>query len=940
MKNLPSILFLLLISSFSYGQKTSTALMKKAMDESTYDIWNSIRGQQISNNGDWVVYNLKPGDGDSQLKIFNVDTKREWSFDRAKKATITNDSRFVIFQIEASQDSVKAMKRREVKKKDMPKDTLAIYNLATKSLDKIPDVKSFKVPEKWDGHFAFLRDIQTFDKKDTTIVQPKKKETKDSGTRLTIRNLGDNSDEVFEFVKAYSFSEMRNMLMFSSTGNDSTFQAGVYAYDCKKANLKPLHRGKGKYSKLTFNEKGNHAVFISDTDTTEAEMRPYELHHWSGRKDSAKVIVNNASTFLPENWIFNNNGSLRFSEDDSKLYFGVSPKPILQDENILKEEICNVEVWSHTDKYLYTQQESMLDREKKRTYLSVYDLKSRRATVLGNELVEEIRTGNEGNAKVALGYDQTPYLHLLSWEGGPAYRDVYLVDIGTGKKTLIKKKARPSSMNLSPEANYIYWYSVPDTSWMSYSIKNRQTYELTNNALGIFYDELNDRPMHPSSYRLAGWSKNDEFILIYDRYDIWKIHPEGKVKPQRLTKGRDDDQRTTYRYVRLDNEEREIDLSKELFVHYFNHVNKREGYAKINPKSLTINKMGVGDFAYSRRPRKARDSNDLLFTKSNHQVFPDLQVAKNGQFKNAIRVSDANPQQSDYKWSSVELYEWTSLDGQKLQGLLYKPDNFDPKKKYPMIVNFYERSSDRLNRHHAPARGRSTISYSFYLSRGYVIFNPDVPYRVGYPGESCYNAVIPGITSLIGEGFIDEKNIGAQGHSWGGYQIAYLVTKTNIFKCVEAGAPVVNMISAYGGIRWGSGMSRQFQYEHTQSRIGGTPWDYPVRYIENSPIFFADKIETPVLMMHNDEDGAVPWYQGIEFFTALRRLGKPVWLLNYNGEPHWAMKTANRKDFNLRMSQFFDHYLKGAAKPKWMESGVPAIQKGINQNYELLEKDK
>ena len=377
-----------------------------------------------------------------------------------------------------------------------------------------------------------------------------------------------------------------------------------------------------------------------------------------------------------------------------------------------------------------------------------------------------------------------------------------------------------------------------------------------------------------------------------------------------------------------------------MFLHFFNTKNKSESYLKVNPKSLKNSGLSVDEFAYTTRPQKARDTDDILFTKSNHQVFPDLRVAKNGVFKNTVRVSDANPKQADYKWGTVEPYEWTSLDGQKLQGLLYKPANFDPNKKYPMIVNFYERSSDRLHRHHAPAPGRSTISYSYYISRGYLIFNPDVPYKIGYPGESCYNAVIPGITSLIEKGFVDEKNIGAQGHSWGGYQIAYLVTKTNIFKCVEAGAPVVNMISAYGGIRWGSGMSRQFQYEHTQSRIGGTPWEYPARYIENSPIFFADKIETPVLMMHNDKDGAVPWYQGIEFFTALRRLGKPVWLLNYNGEPHWAMKPQNRKDFNLRMSQYFDHYLKGAAKPKWMNSGVPAIQKGIDQNYELMNDER
>ena len=252
-----------------------------------------------------------------------------------------------------------------------------------------------------------------------------------------------------------------------------------------------------------------------------------------------------------------------------------------------------------------------------------------------------------------------------------------------------------------------------------------------------------------------------------------------------------------------------------------------------------------------------------------------------------------------------------------------------------MIVYFYERSSNALQSHRAPNPGRASINYSFYTSRGYLIFNPDVHYRVGYPGESAFNCVIPGVTSLIEKGFVDEKNIGVQGHSWGGYQIAYLVTKTNIFKAAESGAPVVNMISAFGGIRWDTGLSRQFQYEHTQSRIGGTPWEYPQRYFENSPIYNIDKINTPLLIMHNDADGHVPWYQGIEFFVSLRRLGKPSWLLNYNGARHWPLKMQNRKDFNIRMQQFFDHYLMGAPKPMWMVRVVPAIEKGINQGYEL-----
>ena len=250
-----------------------------------------------------------------------------------------------------------------------------------------------------------------------------------------------------------------------------------------------------------------------------------------------------------------------------------------------------------------------------------------------------------------------------------------------------------------------------------------------------------------------------------------------------------------------------------------------------------------------------------------------------------------------------------------------------------MIVNFYERSSNGLYSHRAPYPHRSTINYSYYTNRGYVILNPDVLYTVGYPGKSALDAVMSATDEILKKGFVDENNMALQGHSWGGYQNAHIVTKTDRYKCAEAGAPVVNMTSAYGGIRWGSGRSRMFQYEHTQSRIGGTIWNNKDLYLENSPLFNIDKINTPVLIMHNDKDGAVPWYQGIEFFVAMRRLEKPAWMLNYNDEPHWPVKRQNRFDFNIRLAQFFDHYLKGEKAPEWMVKGVPAIEKGINNGY-------
>ena len=253
-----------------------------------------------------------------------------------------------------------------------------------------------------------------------------------------------------------------------------------------------------------------------------------------------------------------------------------------------------------------------------------------------------------------------------------------------------------------------------------------------------------------------------------------------------------------------------------------------------------------------------------------------------------------------------------------------------------MMVYFYERNSDNLHRYVTPSAGSSSINYAFYVSRGYVLFVPDIPYTTGEPGISCANAVLPGVQSIVDMGFVDPDRIGVQGHSWGGYQIAYLVTMTNVFACAESGAPVSNMTSAYGGIRWASGMSRMFQYEKTQSRIGGTLWEARDLYLKNSPVFYADKIETPLLILHNDEDGAVPWYQGIELFVAMRRLGKPAWMLNYNGEAHGLRREENRLDFARRMQQFFDHYLMGGPATRWIAEGVPAVDKGREFGFDPI----
>ncbi|MHB1146287.1 MAG: alpha/beta hydrolase family protein [Lutibacter sp.] len=911
---------------------------KKILNHAEVEIWNAIKNKAISSDGKYVIYSLEKGEQDQFLKIKDANANLIFEHDRAEEGKFTYNSKFAIFTVKPFKDSIRAMQRKKIDKEKLPKDSLGIYNLTDKTLVKIANVKSYKIPEKWEGYVAYLLDDVKADKKkkaenkETDSIKPKaakkiKKVGKDTGYHLVIRNLNLGKQDTVKFVKEFIFAKEGKRLAYVTSGADSTSGEGVYIIDLESNKISNIFKGdKAKYAQLSFSDSGKNLSFIVDADTTKIQVRPNELYLWRDGNKLAKKLVDNTSS--PKKYMVSADGKITFSKDETKLYFGLAKPPIVKDTMLLDEEIVNVEVWTYNEPKLYTVQEIELKNDLKKSFETVIHLNNDKLIQLATLEFPEAEIANEGNAMFALVNASMPYELESQWTGQNA-RDYAVVNTNTGETIEILKNMAGRVL-LSPNGKYAYGYNPIDREWFTVNLALKKLKKLTSGK--VFYDELNDSPDHPNSYGLAGWTANDAAIIIYDRYDIWEFNPENG-QSRKLTNGRDG--KIVFRYAKIDAEERFIPINKDWLLTNFNEINKNSGYYKLNARTLKGEQLLMEPFSYSI-PVKARDREKVIFTKESFTEFPNI-LYSDLNFKNHTVISNANPQQSDYNWGTAELIKWTSLDGMELTGMLIKPENFDPNKKYPLLVNFYEKSSDDLNIHRAPVYGRSSINYSFYTSRGYVIFNPDIQYRIGYPGESAFNCVIPGITSLIEKGFIDKDNIGVQGHSWGGYQIAYLVTKTNIFKAAESGAPVANMISAYGGIRWWTGLSRQFQYEHTQSRIGGTPWEYPARYTENSPIFNMDKINTPLLIMHNDADGHVPWYQGIEFFTALRRLGKPSWFLNYNDEPHWPVKYQNRKDFNIRMAQFFDYYLKGDLKPIWMERGVPAMEKGINQGLELIQ---
>jgi dipeptidyl aminopeptidase/acylaminoacyl peptidase len=524
---------------------------------------------------------------------------------------------------------------------------------------------------------------------------------------------------------------------------------------------------------------------------------------------------------------------------------------------------------------------------------------------------------------------------MASWES-PNPRDLYLVDVETGERELVAEMSR-GSPSLSPEGRYMAWWENADSTWYVRDVGSGRTRDVSSGLPHPAYNEDHDSPSPAGSYGSPGWLEGDRALLVYDRYDVWAVDPAGEREPRSLTRGEGRGMDVRFRLIRLDPDERSWPSDRSVLLSAFHTGTKDAGFYRTRLDGTRAPERLLMEPRLFSIPVKAKDADRVLFTQQTFREFPDLWVSGT-DFRDRTRVSDANPQQEEYRWGTVELVEWTSADGIPLEGLLLKPEDFDPERKYPLMVYFYDRASDGLHRHYAPVPHRSIINFPMYTSNDYVVFIPDIVYRIGYPGESAVNSVNPGVLHLLEQGFIDRDRIGLQGHSWGGYQIAFMVTRSrDLYRAAAPGAPVANMTSAYGGIRRQTGLVRQFQYERTQSRLGGSLWDMPLRYLENSPLFWVDKIETPLLIMHNDADGHVPWEQGIELFVALRRLGKPAWMINYNDEPHWPTSFANRRDWNIRMKQFFDHFLKDAPPPVWMVEGIPAARRGETLGLELVE---
>ncbi len=964
--------------SKAQAQVQAPAAAKRPLTYDVDDYWRTIQGTRLSSDGQWLAYATASQAEDGELFIRNIKTGQQFTYGRGTGPVFTDDGAFVVFTIAQSKadeekdrqssrgaqgeagggqaargETAGAQTPRE------PKTGLGIMALPSGQVTAIEKVGSFRVAEGSSTWLAYYKGVggaggarggargagggargaapaaagaQTAQRSGRGGTREKRK---DPGSDLVLRKLATAEEVTIPEVVEYAFDKKGTLLAYT-TSSPTAAKDGAFVRHLGDTAVSTLLTGRGHYKSLTFDESGQQVAFLSDQAEYDKPVSPYRLYHWKGGDAPAVELVSAATPGVLKGLVVADSAP-RFSRNGDMIYLNVGPPPApspapTPDPN--EKAPLNVDLWSYKDPVIQPMQKVQADQERNRSYRGVVHVADGRYVQLATRDLPTVNPGDDPN--LAIGTSSLPYRMEASWD--QTYNDVYLVDLHTGRAAKVLEHWGGGGTTLSPAGKFVLYFDESAGQWWTYRVADGKRTNLTE-KLGVRFQQDATTPDLPGPYGTGGWTADDESVLLYDEFDIWDVKPDGSGA-RMITNGEGRKQSLVFRYRSLDPEERTVPSNKPRLLSTTNERTKASGFYRTPASGSGVpEKLVMVDkrFPPGGAVTKATKGETLVFTLSRFDEFSDLWVSSDSTFRDMKKVSNANPQQSQFVWGKSELVEYINGDGKKLQAILIKPDNFDPAKKYPLMVYIYEELTNNLHNYVAPNVGTS-INVTRYVSNGYVVLEPDIVYTTGFPGQSAEKCVIPAINTVVAQGYIDPKRIGIQGHSWGAYQITYLITRTDLFAAVEAGAAVSNMISAYDGIRWGTGMVRQFQYEKTQSRIGAPPWDAPLLYIENSPIFWVKNVHTPYLTIHNDADDAVPWYQGIEFNMAMRRLGKEAYMFSYNGEPHGLRNRDNMKHWTVHMDEFFDHYLLGKPRPEWMDKGVSFLDRGTRDVSPLFKK--
>ena len=681
-----------------------TLKAQKSMTPHDLEAWKRITTKAISNDGQWAACVFTPWKGDSEVQVYATKGESVQNYTPASEVKFSASSGYVLVKQVPALALSESLKLKKTKKDKMPMDELIIRNLKTGNEWKIDSLKAYRLAEEGDW-VAYQRT-----RKDSSLV---------------VASLDGVNKYVLPSASAYGFAKEKAALYFVTKDTVGGKKPGMYVWTAEAPQPVLVKEGKGLFVQPAFDKAGNKLAFLY---TDYKKEKDYTLTLWiSEAGNAAREIVTRTTTGLPEGWVLSPNQRLSFSDDASRLFLGTAPAPLRKDSTILDANRPNVQVWNWDEPVQYTVQHYNVKRDLKKAYAAIYWLNDQKLVQVANEELPDAELPVKGMGDWAIVSTSKPYSLSSMWEGRTR-SDYYKVSLSTGERTLIAK-ADYASYRLSPSGKYVGTYNQTDSCWYTINLADNRKIQLTTPQTFPAWDEENDTPNYPYPHGYAGWTKDDASVLIYDRYDIWSFDPEGKKAPVRLTKdGRES--KVTYRRIALDREQTYIDLKEPMLLSGFNETDKSTGIyrARLASPAKPILLAG-GNYNYGQ-VTKAKKADKYIYTRENFEVFPDI-WATDASFKKGVQLTQGIKQQEPYIWGTTELISWTSLDGRKLEGVIYKPTNFDPNKKYPMIVNFYERNSETLCKYRMPEPHRSTIDYHMYLSDGYIVFNPDVRYRDG-----------------------------------------------------------------------------------------------------------------------------------------------------------------------------------------------------------------
>ncbi len=918
--------------------------------------WKHIQTPIVSSEGAWFAYKLVPGDGNAEVVIRNLKDGKEQRFPigelprpegfgppaapAPRDLAISEDGKWAAFLVYPTAKDAKALR----KQRKSVQSKLMLVELATGNKKEFEKVRRFA----FSGELSTAIAIHRYAPAPATPPAPapapappanqgRTNEDRVTGSDLIIYDLAKSVEINIGNVSDFAFDKKGDWLAWLIDAQDKEGN-GVQVRNMATGAVIGLDNAKAVYKGLNWTEKGDGLATVRGVDDKAFEDKLYTLVAFRTFSAGApeKIVFDPVKDkSFPEGMTISPNRNPYWMADLSGVAFGIhevrakkkdDKKDDQGDESASSRPSRNssddepdkpdMVIWNWKDKRLPPMQQVQENQDRNFSFLCLYHPAEQKFLRLADEDLRQVTA--TADFKYGMGIDIRNY-ELESNLDGKRFEDVYAVNLRTGERKLALKQARWVQAP-SPDGTHVLYYD--DGAFYTFDLTTGQSYNITKQIPAVFIDTEDDHNVVKPPHRPIGWAKDSSAVLLSDGWDIWKAPVHGGPGVNMTANGKKDKIRYRVRY-RLDPEEKGIDLTAPIYIGAYGEWSKKGGIGVMEPGAAGIQMLHWDDAHYQTMV-KAKHADVYLYTRETTQDFPNFYMA-GAKLESGQRVTDANPQQKDFLWSKgVKIVDYTSDKGDKLQGALYLPANYVPGKTYPTIVYIYEKLSQAANNYSIPSfNGFNT---SVYTSNGYAVLTPDIVYKVNDPGMSAVWCILPALKAAVATGVVDAKRVGLHGHSWGGYQTAFMVTQTNAFRAAIAGAPLTDMIAMYNAIYWNTGTANQPIFESSQGRFFGGPWDNLEAYQRNSPVYHAKNVTTPLIILHNDKDGAVDWTQGIEYYNTLRRQGKQVVMLQYKGENHGLRKPENMKDYTVRMKEFFDFELMDRQPPKWWTDGVPLLK--------------